>query len=104
VSETPAPTPSRVAPGPIPATPLRGRTLVLARGTWLAVAVLALGFFAAGIPSEFVMFRTVCQDVCMGGQLHLAGSHALRVSASPWVFTPPTRWRLISSSRLCTLR
>jgi hypothetical protein len=78
VSETPAPTPSRVAPGPIPATPLRGRTLVLARGTWLAVAVLALGFFAAGIPSEFVMFRTVCQDVCMGGQLHLAGSHALR--------------------------
>jgi hypothetical protein len=24
------------------------------------------------------MFRTVCQDVCMGGQIHLAGSHALR--------------------------
>jgi signal transduction histidine kinase len=78
VNQTPAPTPSRAAPGPFPAKPLLGRKLIFARWAWLVVAVLALGFFAAGIPSEFVMFRTVCQDVCMGGQLHLAGSHALR--------------------------
>jgi len=44
----------------------------------LVVAVLALGFFAAGIPSEFVMFHTVCQDACLGGQVTQAGSRALR--------------------------
>jgi signal transduction histidine kinase len=76
VSPTPASTPSEATP--IPVKPLRGRTLVLARGAWLVVAVLALGFFAAGIPSEFVMFRTVCQDTCLGGQVTQAGSRALR--------------------------
>ena len=75
---TPASTPSGVTPGPIPVKPLRGRTLVFARGTWLAVAVLALGFFVAGIPSEFVMFHTECQDTCLGGQVSQAGSRALR--------------------------
>jgi signal transduction histidine kinase len=44
----------------------------------LVVAVLALGFFAAGIPSEFVIFHTVCQDACSGGQVTQAGSRALR--------------------------
>jgi signal transduction histidine kinase len=44
----------------------------------LLVAVLALGFFAAGIPSEFVMFHTVCQDACLGGQVSQAGSRALQ--------------------------
>ena len=76
VNQTPAPTPSRDAP--FPAKPLRGLTLVFARGAWLVVAVLALGFFAAGIPSEFAMFHTVCQDVCLGGQVTQAGSRALR--------------------------
>jgi signal transduction histidine kinase len=74
VSHTPASTPS----GASPVKPLRGLTLVLARGTWLVVAVLALGFFAAGIPSAFVYFRTVCQDACLGGQVTQAGSRALR--------------------------
>jgi signal transduction histidine kinase len=74
VSHTPASTPS----GASPVKPLSGLTLVLARGTWLVVAVLALGFFAAGIPSEFVMFHTVCQDACLGGQVTQAGSRALR--------------------------
>ena len=78
MSLSPAPTPSRATPGPIPAKPLRGRALALARATWLVVAVLALVFFAAGIPSEFVMFRTLCQSGCMGGQLSQAGSRALR--------------------------
>ncbi|MGH3145437.1 MAG: hypothetical protein ACRDTR_06500, partial [Rubrobacter sp.] len=44
----------------------------------MVVAVLALGFFAAGIPSEFVIFHTVCQDACSGGQVSQAGSRALR--------------------------
>jgi len=44
----------------------------------LVVAVLALGFFAAGIPSEFVMFHTVCREACLGGQVTQAGSRALR--------------------------
>lgn len=75
MSPTPASTPSGATP--IPVKPLRGRTLVLARGMWLVVAVLALGFFAAGIPSEFVMFHTVCRDTCLGGQVTQAGSRAL---------------------------
>ena len=76
MSPTPASTPSGATP--IPVKPLRGRTLVLARGTWLVVAVLSLGFFAAAIPFEFVMFHTVCRDVCWGGQVSQAGSRALR--------------------------
>jgi hypothetical protein len=76
VNPTPASTPFGAAPIPVKA--LRGRTLVLARGTWLVVAVLALGFFAAGVPSEFVMFHTVCQGACLGGQVSQAGSRALR--------------------------
>ena len=78
MSPAPASTPSGATPGSIPVKPLRGRTLVLSRGTWLLVAVLALGFFAAGIPSEFVMFHTVCQDACLGGQVSQAGSRALQ--------------------------
>ena len=74
MSPAPASTPSEATP----VKPLRGRTLALARGTWLVVAVLALGFFAAGIPSEFVIFHTVCQDACSGGQVTQAGSRALR--------------------------
>ena len=73
-----SPTPASIPSGATPVKPLRGLTLVLARGTWLVVAVLALGFFAAGIPSEFVMFHTVCQDACLGGQVTQAGSRALR--------------------------
>jgi signal transduction histidine kinase len=76
VSPTPASTPSEATP--ITVKPLRGRTLVLARGAWLVVAGLALGLFAAGIPSEFAMFHTVCRDTCLGGQVTEAGSRALR--------------------------
>ena len=43
----------------------------------MVVAVLALGFFAAGIPSEFAAFGTVCHDVCTSGQLSPTGLHAL---------------------------
>src|SRR5919107_4481711 len=61
-----------------PAEPLRGRSLILARVTWIVVAALTLGFFAAGIPSEFAMFRTACQPACTTGQLSPAGLQALR--------------------------
>jgi len=42
------------------ATTLRGRWLVLARGAWIAVALLTVGVFVSGIPSEFVRLRTPC--------------------------------------------
>ena len=71
-------TPASIPSGSTPVKPLRGRTLALARGAWLVVAVLALGFFAAGIPSAFRMFHTVCRDTCLGGQVTQAGSRALR--------------------------
>jgi hypothetical protein len=43
-----------------PATTLRGRWLVLARGAWVAVALLTVGVFVSGIPSEFARLRTPC--------------------------------------------
>src|SRR5215216_6678922 len=57
--------------------PLRGRSLIVARATWIVVAVLAVSFFAAGLPFEFAMFRTVCQHACNTGQLSPAGLQAL---------------------------
>jgi signal transduction histidine kinase len=60
-----------------PAKPLRGRLLILARATWIVVAALTLSFFAAGIPFEFAMFRTVCQPACATGQLSPVGLQAL---------------------------
>jgi hypothetical protein len=43
-----------------PATTLRGRWLVLARGAWVAVVLLTVGVFVSGIPSEFERLRTPC--------------------------------------------
>src|SRR5215217_4741489 len=61
-----------------PAKPLRGRFLILARATWIVVAALTLSLFAAGIPFEFAMFRTVCQPACTTGQLSPSGLQAIR--------------------------
>jgi len=55
-----------------------GRSLVLARIVWIVVALASLCLFAAGVPSEFAMYHTVCQHVCVGGQVSPAGSQALR--------------------------
>jgi signal transduction histidine kinase len=60
------------------AEPLRGRWLIVARATWIVVAVLAVGFFAVGIPSEFAMFRTACQTACTTGQLIPVALQALQ--------------------------
>src|SRR5215207_3695249 len=61
-----------------PAKPLRGRFLILARATWIVVAALTLSLFAAGIPSEFAIYRTVCQGTCIAGQLSQSDLQALR--------------------------
>ena len=45
-----------------PATSLHGLWLLLARVAWAAVAVLTLGIFIAGVPSEFARLKTVCTD------------------------------------------
>src|SRR5215204_4597551 len=58
--------------------PLSGHSLIVARATWIVVAALTLSFFAAGIPFEFTMFRTVCQPACTTGQLSPTGLQALR--------------------------
>ena len=60
------------------AEPLRGRSLSVARATWITVAVFAVGFFAAGIPFEFAFFRTVCQPACNTGQLSQTGLQSLQ--------------------------
>jgi signal transduction histidine kinase len=41
-------------------TRLRGRWLLLARAVWLVVAALAVGLFAAGIPTQFAQLQVVC--------------------------------------------
>jgi hypothetical protein len=57
---------------------LRGRWLLLARAAWIAVAVLAVGLFLAGIPAEFALLHTPCPTVtCPTGQLPPAGLRAL---------------------------
>jgi signal transduction histidine kinase len=60
------------------AEPLRGRSLIVARATWIVVAVVTMSFFAAGIPSEFAMFRTACQPACTTRQLSPAGLQVLQ--------------------------
>ena len=41
---------------------LRGRWLLLARMAWVALAVLTVGVFISGLPSEFMRLRTPCAD------------------------------------------
>jgi hypothetical protein len=61
-----------------PDASLRGRWLLLARTAWIAVAVLAVGLFAAGIPAEFTLLHIPCPTVtCSTGQLPPAGLRAL---------------------------
>jgi hypothetical protein len=61
-----------------PPVRLRGRWLLLARVAWIAVAVLAVGLFLAGIPAEFALLQVPCPSVrCPTGQLPPTGLHAL---------------------------
>src|SRR5215217_7979164 len=54
------------------ASTLCGRWLVLARVVWVAVAVLAVGLFAAGVPARYAELRSVCADgeECAIGRLY----------------------------------
>jgi signal transduction histidine kinase len=54
------------------ASTLCGRWLVLARVVWVAVAVLAVGLFAAGVPARYAELRAVCADgeECAIGRLY----------------------------------
>ena len=67
---------------------LHGRSLLFARAAWVAVAALAVGLFAAGIPAEFAMLRVPCPTVaCPTGQLPPAGLRALEdLGLSPGFF------------------
>jgi hypothetical protein len=49
------------ARGSPPAT-LRGRWLLIARVAWVVVALLYVGVFISGIPSEFARLQTPCTD------------------------------------------
>jgi hypothetical protein len=57
---------------------LRGRWLLLARGAWVAVAVLAVGLFVASIPAEFALLQIPCPTLrCPTGQLPPVGLQAV---------------------------
>jgi hypothetical protein len=46
----------------LPPTTLQGRWLLLARVGWVVVALLYVGVFISGIPSEFARLQTPCTD------------------------------------------
>jgi signal transduction histidine kinase len=73
-------------------THLRGRSLILARAAWVAVAALTVGLFAAGIPAEFALLHTPCPTfACPTGQLPPSGLRALEdLSLSPGFFAAYT--------------
>jgi hypothetical protein len=73
----PSSPPAGLDPDSHVAGPLAGRSLLLARIIWIAVAASAVGLFAVGIPSEFDMFRTVCQTACDAQQLSPRSLRAL---------------------------
>src|SRR5829696_366835 len=67
-----------------PVTTLRGGWLLLARTTWVAVAITALAIILFSIPSSFEYYRSVCtaaSEVCAEraiGQPTSEGMRALR--------------------------
>jgi hypothetical protein len=62
-----------------PATTLRGRQLRLARIAWLALALLTIGLYLAGVPVYFASLLTPCPDAaCTNGQLTPATLRALQ--------------------------
>jgi hypothetical protein len=66
---------SESAPNPVdsPSTTLRGRWRVLARASWVVVAILALVPEVADLPVYFARFQTICVGtacaVIPGGQI-----------------------------------
>ena len=63
---------------------MRGRRLLLARLLWVAVAVLTLGLYAAGIPYAYAKYKSVCRGVACDSPLTpqvLRGLHDLGLSS-----------------------
>ncbi len=79
MSRTFAPTPPGAPPDQqAAANPLRGRSLIFARATWIVVATLAVSLFPAGVPAEFALLHEPCPTArCTTGQLPPAGLRAL---------------------------
>ena len=61
------------------AKPLVGRSLALARATWVVVAALTLGVFIVGIPVEFAQYHSACAPTeCINRQLSQEDLRALQ--------------------------
>src|SRR5262245_761157 len=70
---------SRAHPSTAAATHLQGRPLVLARIGWGVGTALALGFFAASLPTYWRQLATLCSGpTCAYGQLPLRSALALQ--------------------------
>jgi hypothetical protein len=59
---------------------MRGRSLLLARVVWLAVALLAVGVFVASVPAYFAELQTVCTSPHAGCVIYAGYSTALQVA------------------------
>ena len=60
-------------------TTLRGHWLLIARAAWVAVVVLAIGLFIAGVPHDYDAKLTVCAEVeCHEERLLPEDAEALR--------------------------
>src|SRR5215211_6895310 len=49
-----------------PTTVLRGRRLLVARATWVALATLTLGLFVASVPFAYARYATLCEGAQCG--------------------------------------
>ena len=74
------PTPAAMTPDrDSAAKPLVGRSLALARATWVVVAALTLGVFIVGIPVEFAQYHSACAPTeCINRQLSQEDLRALK--------------------------
>ena len=70
-----ASTSSPVAPNEYP----HGGIVTLVRGAWIAVAVLIIGLFVAGINVQVAQVQSICLTTpCETGELSAAGLRALK--------------------------
>src|SRR6266699_4158404 len=71
---------SRLAASSTVTTRLSGSRLILARAVWLALVVLSLGMYVAGLPVYYQQLQKACVDptTCnVAGTLTAMGLHAL---------------------------
>ncbi len=97
------------APGPPSATALRGRGLLLARGGWLAVALIAVGLYVIGVPPYLAAISRICTapaEICAGQQQltpdNLRQLRALGLSPDFWA-TFHVATRVMSAAIWCAI-